>query len=206
MEAASERWVVSGKGELACHGAQLLLDMGFDVMVVPSIPHTEGLPNLQDWAAESGAFCKEDGKLCEEMRGSSFISVFYNRILSAKEIDMFRLCLNVHNSPLPAYRGVQSIRRALQNGEVIHGITVHHIDTGVDTGKVIAQTTYPIWPGLDSVRDVYARANRHGMLLLDDLLPRIESIKHVELKTRFNSSYYGSDRNHELVYKANWEY
>lgn len=205
MEAGYKRWVIAGKGELACHVAKTILAKNWELVVVPSIPHTAGLPNLKEWASHNGVPCKEDGQLDSSMRGAAFISIFYNKLLCLEEIQMFELCLNVHNSPLPAYRGVQSIRRALQNNECVHGITLHHIDKGVDTGRIIAQATYSIWPGLDSVGDVYDRANRYGAILLDSVFPLIGVVKDIKLNTGFSPSYYGSDRNHELVYKSNRE-
>ncbi|GGM60098.1 hypothetical protein GCM10012275_34070 [Longimycelium tulufanense] len=53
---------------------------------------------------------------------------------------------NVHNGPLPAYRGLPSIAMifAILNGETGYGATLHEVDAGIDTGQVVATTTYPI--------------------------------------------------------------
>ncbi|GAA3846919.1 hypothetical protein GCM10022226_83200 [Sphaerisporangium flaviroseum] len=37
---------------------------------------------------------------------------------------------------------------ALRNGETVHGITIHRIDTGIDTGPVIAEALFSIWPDI----------------------------------------------------------
>ena len=48
--------------------------------------------------------------------------------------------LNVHAGITPMYRGVHGCYWALANGDPEHaGVTVHLVDTGVDTGDVIAQ-------------------------------------------------------------------
>ena len=47
--------------------------------------------------------------------------------------------VNVHSSLLPAYRGVHPVSWALINGERCTGVTVHRIDAGVDTGRILLQ-------------------------------------------------------------------
>lgn len=44
--------------------------------------------------------------------------------------------VNAHPGLLPAYRGVDVIRWALLNGDPV-GVTVHFVNAGVDTGKII---------------------------------------------------------------------
>ena len=40
-------------------------------------------------------------------------------------IDSCKNIINLHNSPLPKYRGVRPINWALKNGEHSHGVTIH---------------------------------------------------------------------------------
>jgi phosphoribosylglycinamide formyltransferase-1 len=47
--------------------------------------------------------------------------------------------INVHPSLLPAFPGVAAIEQALAYGVKVFGVTVHFVDTGVDSGPVIAQ-------------------------------------------------------------------
>ena len=47
--------------------------------------------------------------------------------------------INLHPSLLPAYKGKDAIRRAVEAGEDKIGVTVHYVDDGVDTGPVILQ-------------------------------------------------------------------
>ena len=51
--------------------------------------------------------------------------------------------LNAHPGLLPKYRGVDTVPWALYHGDTI-GATVHFIDEGVDTGKIISQSTIDI--------------------------------------------------------------
>jgi phosphoribosylglycinamide formyltransferase 1 len=47
--------------------------------------------------------------------------------------------INVHPSLLPAFPGLHAIEQALEYGVKVFGVTVHFVDTGVDTGSVILQ-------------------------------------------------------------------
>ena len=55
--------------------------------------------------------------------------------------------LNVHPSLLPAFRGLDAQRRAIEAGAGVTGATVHYVEAGVDTGPVVAQAELPILPG-----------------------------------------------------------
>jgi phosphoribosylglycinamide formyltransferase-1 len=47
--------------------------------------------------------------------------------------------LNIHPSLLPAYPGLDTHRRALDDGAHVHGCTVHFVTTEVDHGPIVAQ-------------------------------------------------------------------
>jgi phosphoribosylglycinamide formyltransferase-1 len=50
-----------------------------------------------------------------------------------------RAVINVHPSLLPAFPGLRAVEQALAYGVKVFGVTVHFVDSGVDTGPVIAQ-------------------------------------------------------------------
>lgn len=52
--------------------------------------------------------------------------------------------LNLHPSLLPSYPGIHPVKRALEAGEKVTGCTVHLVDAGVDTGRVLRQEEVPI--------------------------------------------------------------
>jgi len=54
--------------------------------------------------------------------------------------------LNVHPSLLPKHRGLHAHRQALAEGVSESGCSVHFVDAGVDTGKVIVQRRVPVYP------------------------------------------------------------
>lgn len=55
--------------------------------------------------------------------------------------------INIHPSLLPLYPGLHTHERALADNRKTHGCTVHFVDSGVDTGAVIAQAEVVIPEG-----------------------------------------------------------
>jgi phosphoribosylglycinamide formyltransferase-1 len=52
--------------------------------------------------------------------------------------------INIHPALLPAFRGLDTHRRALAAGVKIHGATVHFVIPEVDSGPIIAQAAVPV--------------------------------------------------------------
>lgn len=64
--------------------------------------------------------------------------------------------VNIHPSLLPKFRGIAAWRQALEAGEKTTGCTVHWVDSGMDTGAVIAQREVPVLAD-DSPETLHAR-------------------------------------------------
>jgi len=62
----------------------------------------------------------------------------YMKILPSKIVKNFKI-VNIHPSLLPSFPGVNSIKKAYKYGVKITGITIHWVDEGLDTGKIIEQ-------------------------------------------------------------------
>lgn len=64
----------------------------------------------------------------------------YGLILPQSVLDIPRLLpLNVHGSLLPQWRGAAPIQRAIQNGDIVTGISIMRMEAGLDTGPVMVQ-------------------------------------------------------------------
>lgn len=69
----------------------------------------------------------------------------FMRILTAQFVNHYsgRL-INIHPSLLPAYAGMNTHERALQDGVKIHGCTVHFVTPDLDHGPIIIQAAVPV--------------------------------------------------------------
>ncbi len=54
--------------------------------------------------------------------------------------------LNVHPALLPKYPGTHSHELVLKNKDIESGMTIHLIDEGMDTGKILLQKKCPVLP------------------------------------------------------------
>jgi methionyl-tRNA formyltransferase len=73
------------------------------------------------------------------------VSMSFNQIFKAPILNLTKMgVINCHAGALPFYRGRNPLNWVLINGEKEFGITVHYVDTGIDTGDIIVQETFPI--------------------------------------------------------------
>ena len=62
-----------------------------------------------------------------QLLSPAFLAAFPDRVI------------NVHPALLPAFPGLGAIEQALAYGAKVFGVTVHFVDEGVDSGRIIAQ-------------------------------------------------------------------
>ena len=76
----------------------------------------------------------------------------FMRILSDAFVEHYagRL-INIHPSLLPAYPGLHTHRRALEDGVRVHGCTVHFVTPTLDHGPIVIQAAVPVLDGDDEV-------------------------------------------------------
>ncbi len=64
----------------------------------------------------------------------------YMRIVPKAFVEAFAgRIINIHPALLPSFKGLHGQRQALEYGVKIAGCTVHYVDEGMDTGRIIAQ-------------------------------------------------------------------
>jgi len=81
----------------------------------------------------------------------------YMRIVKEPLLRAFpRRIINIHPSLLPAFRGLEAWRQALEAGVQLTGCTIHYVDSGIDTGEIIAQESICVLPG-DTPSTLHAR-------------------------------------------------
>ena len=81
----------------------------------------------------------------------------YMRVVKSPLLDAFPgRIINIHPSLLPSFRGLDAWQQALDAGVKETGCTVHRVDAGVDTGKILAQSYVPVLPD-DTAASLHAR-------------------------------------------------
>ncbi|MCS6971766.1 MAG: phosphoribosylglycinamide formyltransferase [Turneriella sp.] len=89
-----------------------------------------------------------DHRLAERLKQENpdlVVCAGYLRILSRPMLEAFpNRIVNIHPSLLPAFPGLHAQKQALDYGVKISGCTVHLVDAGVDTGKILAQRAVPV--------------------------------------------------------------
>lgn len=68
----------------------------------------------------------------------------YMRIIGKELLERYGgRIINIHPALLPAFPGAHGIRDAFEYGVKVFGVTIHYVDDGIDTGKIIAQQAFP---------------------------------------------------------------
>ncbi len=69
----------------------------------------------------------------------------YMRILTPAFVGQYpQRIINIHHSFLPAFTGAGPYRQAFERGVKIIGATAHFVNSGLDTGPIIAQDVIPV--------------------------------------------------------------
>jgi phosphoribosylglycinamide formyltransferase-1 len=121
-------------------GAQGLLRAEANLIPALVINHKE-FASREEFDATLDAALKEAGVelLCNagfmRLHTEGFVRRWWNRHL------------NIHPSLLPAFRGLHTHARVLDEGVTITGCTVHFVRPEMDTGPIVAQAAVPVLPG-----------------------------------------------------------
>ncbi|MBQ4132515.1 MAG: methionyl-tRNA formyltransferase [Desulfovibrionaceae bacterium] len=99
----------------------------------------------------------------------------YGLILPESVLAVPRLApLNVHASLLPRYRGAAPIQRSIMAGDQVTGVSIMHMEKGLDTGPVYLQRALAI--GMeDTCATLHDELANLGGRLLIEALPRLEA-------------------------------
>lgn len=97
----------------------------------------------------------------------------YRYLLPTELVRSSRLgAVNLHPSLLPRYRGRASINWAILRGETELGLSAHWVDSGMDTGNIIAQRRYSlsqhedVGDALEKLYPLYASLTSEVLALL----------------------------------------
>ncbi len=147
------------------------------VAVASSTPAAQALERARRRDVPTAAFPRadypdragRDDALADWVEGSGarlVVLAGYMELLGGRFLDRFPgAVINVHPSLLPAFPGLHAVDQALAYGVKVFGVTVHFVDSGMDTGPVILQRAIEL-PEPGSADDVLAalRPLEHSLL------------------------------------------
>ena len=69
----------------------------------------------------------------------------YMRLIGKTLLEAYKMrIVNIHPSLLPAFPGLNAIENAVNYNVKVTGVTVHYVDQGMDTGRIIAQRSIKV--------------------------------------------------------------
>jgi len=183
------RLVFAGTPEFAAHALAALAHAGHDVALVltqPDRPAGRGLrlvPSaVKALAQERGLALYQPVSLKNEetlarlraLDADAMVVAAYGLILPEPVLAIPRLgAINIHASLLPRWRGAAPIQRAILAGDARTGISIMHMDRGLDTGPVLAAESVPI-AAEDTSASLQDRLAELGARLIVKVLAQLE--------------------------------
>ena len=171
--------LASGSGSLA----QSIIDAGFEIAsVVSDVPSALVLERAKTAGIETKVIPFRNPRrewdlelltYVESVNPDLVVSVGFMRILSPEFVTKFKV-INSHPALLPNFPGAHAVRDALKAGATHTGCTVHWVDAGVDTGKIISQVRVEIEPNDNE-------ATLHERIKIVERKLIVETIKSLEI-------------------------
>ncbi|MXV52831.1 hypothetical protein GS399_17805 [Pedobacter sp. HMF7647] len=125
---------------------------------------------VNNWQPSLRHYCKKNNipvvQLTDvyEIANLLFLSLEFDKIIQPEFFKTDKL-FNIHFSKLPAYKGMFTSILPIRNGEIETGVTLHKIDSGIDTGDIIDQQIIPINLEL-TARQLYEKYLQAGIDLI----------------------------------------
>ncbi len=151
--------LISGRGTNMSRLIEAAADASFPAEIVGVISDTPDAPGLifaesrgvetrvlprGDYASREA----HDGAIHEALESLNAEIVClagYMRMLTGRFVEKWTgQMINIHPALLPAFKGLDTHRRALDAGVRVHGCTVHFVTAEMDDGPIIAQAAVPV--------------------------------------------------------------
>jgi len=99
----------------------------------------------------------------------------YGLILPQAVLDIPKIHpLNIHASLLPQWRGAAPIQRAIENGDVVTGISIMKMEAGLDTGPAMVQRALRIGHN-DHAGTIHDELAKMGGICICEALARLQT-------------------------------
>ncbi len=91
------------------------------------------------------AYEKDIVKKCHE-KGVEWIALAgYMKLVGEVLLDAYEnKIINIHPSLLPAFKGKDAIKQAIEYNVKVMGVSIHYVDASLDGGKIIAQQAFNV--------------------------------------------------------------
>ncbi len=145
----------------------ILKGVGACVLVFSNQPDAKGLEIAQKMGVKThtipskgrnrAAYDREIREFIEDYEFDFIVLAGYMRILSNTFIQQFpNKIINIHPADTTQHQGLHGYEWAFENHLVETKITIHFVDVGLDTGKIIAQKTVDL-KGVKALEEVEQR-------------------------------------------------
>jgi phosphoribosylglycinamide formyltransferase-1 len=152
-------------------------------VVVSDKTSAEGLLKAKERGIESLVIARKgraredhDAEIISELKKRNVELVClagYMRLLSKEFVRAFpNRIINIHPSLLPAFKGLDAQRQAVEYGVKVSGCTVHFVDEALDHGAIITQKTVSVEDN-DTAESLAARILEHEHSLYIEALKKI---------------------------------
>ena len=154
--------LIEGLTVLAVTAIPKLLRRGPVFRRLRDIARRHQLPYLR-----TGDIMSDEALAFLEAQRPDLVVTLFHQIVRQRLIDLPRLgVVNIHPGLIPSYRGIQPYFWELSEGSPRAGATLHFIeDESIDSGGVLAQTSYPVQAGMSVQRNYYLTCVAAGRLL-----------------------------------------
>ena len=137
-----------------------------------------GLPVYQPRTLRDGS----SDDLIKELAPDIIVVVAYGCIIPPQLLHVAKyVCINLHVSMLPKYRGSAPIQWAVLNGDAGTGVTIMQLDEGLDTGDILMVEPVAIDPE-ETSGSLFDRVSAVGARTLVTALEKIEAREFVPQK------------------------
>jgi len=153
------------RGEVAAEVVLMVCDRPGAYVVERARAH--GVPAFVFDPHDFATKAEYETRILEELRRARVDLIClagYMRIVSQVLLEPYEgRMVNIHPSLLPAFKGAHAIRDAFEYGVKVFGVTIHFVDSGMDSGRIVSQTAVPYEGGDMAELETMIHAAEHEL-------------------------------------------
>tara|TARA_Y100001970_G_C13978352_1_gene721788 strand:- start:96 stop:857 length:762 start_codon:yes stop_codon:yes gene_type:complete len=148
MHGKNKTICIAGKNKCAiiCLSYVIKKFKGYKILALPNKSDT----GVDNWQKSFKKYSKKNKiqitslKKLYKIKNLIFFSLEYEELLNINKFKSKEL-FNIHFSLLPRYRGCHTTYYQIKNGEKRIGVTLHKIDSGIDTGDIVDKKSFKVF-------------------------------------------------------------